>query len=276
MTIVVIGPVCRDLIIVGDRKKFKTGGASYFQSFVFEKFYPDYLSIINCDNAELINDFPYSNKVKVLKKNNTHYFINEYPNPENLDIRLQYSNFARIAITVTDLKNILSDVDNIEAFILNPLNAFDFPVETINYLKSFNIPIFASVQGFLRYPSDKIDEKNYSIDLKLTENIKDKISNIDALFLDEAEASILFENYDLNIKELVITNGSRGSRIISDKEYKFDAVECENIVDSTGCGDTFMAAYISKKLNDGSIVDSANFASKIASEKLKYFGPFRL
>ena len=206
MTIVVIGPVCQDLIIVGDRKKFKTGGASYFQSFVFEKFYPDYVSIVNCDNDELINDFPNSNKVKVLKKDNTHYFVNYYPNPENLNIRIQYSNFANITITVDDLKSSLGDIDNIEAFILNPLNAFDFSVETINYLKSFNIPIYASVQGFLRCPSDKIDEKNYSIDLKLTENVKDNVSNIDGLFLDEAEASILLEKDDLNIKEIVITN----------------------------------------------------------------------
>ena len=42
MAIVNIGPVTRDLIITKDNKESKTGGAVYFQAFVFEEFYPDY------------------------------------------------------------------------------------------------------------------------------------------------------------------------------------------------------------------------------------------
>ena len=39
MTLVLIGPVCEDLIIIGDEKSSKVGGASYYQSFVYEEFY---------------------------------------------------------------------------------------------------------------------------------------------------------------------------------------------------------------------------------------------
>ena len=75
--------------------------------------------------------------------------------------------------------------------------------------------------------------------------------------------------------EIVITNGSKGSRVLADKEYKIPAVKCDDVVDSTGCGDTYVAAYISKKLITNSILKSANFASKIASDKLRFFGPFK-
>lgn len=274
MTIITIGPVTRDLIITKNEKQSKTGGAVYFQSFVFEEFYPDYLVITNCSDSNLINDFPNKNKVKLVKKDNTHYFINEYPN--NDDERIQSSNFSNIPITKDDLLDILPE--NIDAFIINPLNAFDFPNETIDYLKSFNVPIYMSIQGFLRYPSDKINENAYSISLKLTSETIRSISNINGLFLDECEAEILFKNKDIeefNIDEIIITNGSKGSRVLADKEYQIQAVKCDNIIDSTGCGDTYMAAYISKKLTTNSILKSANFASKIASDKLGFFGPFK-
>ena len=37
MTLVVIGPVTKDLIRIEDEETSKVGGATYFQSFVFEE-----------------------------------------------------------------------------------------------------------------------------------------------------------------------------------------------------------------------------------------------
>ena len=68
---------------------------------------------------------------------------------------------------------------------------------------------------------------------------------------------------------MVITNGSHGSRIISTSQIKIDAVKCDNIVDTTGSGDTYMASYIAHRLNGKSIKESGDFASYITSEKLK-------
>ena len=50
MTLVAIGPVTKDLVVIGDEKSHKVGGATYFQSFVFEEFFPDYLAIVNCSD----------------------------------------------------------------------------------------------------------------------------------------------------------------------------------------------------------------------------------
>ena len=71
MTLVIIGPITKDLIITGVSKEYKIGGASYFQSFVFEEFFKDYLIITNCSDATLINDFPDPDKVKLIKKDTT-------------------------------------------------------------------------------------------------------------------------------------------------------------------------------------------------------------
>lgn len=271
MTLVCIGPVTNDLIISGGNKQSKTGGACYFQSFVFEEFFNDYLIITNCGDESLINDFPNFDKVRLIKKCDTHYFINEYPDVSNRDIRIQLTNFANISITKKDLEDILPD--DIDAFVLNPLNRHDFPKETISYLKSFNVPIFISMQGFLRVPCDEIDG-NYTIKLEDFDDLYHILSSVNVIFMDESEKTIL--EHDIDVDEIVITDGSHGSRVISkDNEYKIRSVKCDDIIDSTGCGDTYMAAYISKKLTTNSILKSANFASKIASDKLGFLGPYK-
>ena len=264
MTLIVIGPVTKDLIVIGDEKTHKIGGATYFQSFVFEKFYNDYLAIVNCSDEDLVKEFPDSEKVKVILKDDTHFFINNYPNPDNLDIRNQLSNFANIPILKSDLENVLPK--NIDAFVLNPLNRYDFNLETIDYLKSFDVPIFLSIQGFLRIPDMQVNE-NFTIKLDNFDELNDVLSGVSAIFLDEAEENIIGTDYDVD--EMVITDGSNGSRIISTSQIKIDAVKCDNIVDTTGSGDTYMASYISHRLNGNSIKQSGDFASYITSEKLK-------
>ncbi len=263
MTLVIIGPVTQDIIRIGGEESYNVGGATYYQSFVFEEFYNDYLAIVNCSDESLVDDFPDTSKVKVIMKDGTHFFINDYPDAENLNVRHQVSNFADIPILKSDLEDILPD--EIDGFVLNPLNRNDFPVETVEYLKSFNVPIFLSVQGFLRIPSDEVNG-NYTIRLDNFDNLSDVLSCVNVIFMDEAEANIIGMDYDVD--EMVITDGSNGSRIIAGGEIKIDAVKCENVVDTTGCGDTYMAAYITQKLLSKSSEIAGNFASLIASEKI--------
>ena len=270
MTLVIIGPVTRDLVVIGDEKSQKTGGAVYFQSFVFEEFYKDYLAIVSCSDESLINDFPDSDKINVILKDDTHFFINRYPNPNDLDIREQVSNFADIPILKGDLENILPD--EIDGFVVNPLNRNDFPAETVDYLKSFGVPVFVSIQGFLRLPDVKVNE-NYTLKLDAFDSLDSILSGVNSIFLDEAEASIIGDGYDVD--EMVITDGSRGSRIVSGNEIKIEAVKCDDVVDTTGCGDTYMAAYISQILIGKSRREAGNFASLISSKKIGSFGPFK-
>lgn len=269
MTLVVIGPVTRDLIVIGEEKSHKVGGATYYQSFVFEEFFNDYLAIVNCDDKSLINDFPDLDKVRVIEKDTTHFFINRYPFKDNPDVREQLSNFADIPILPEDLEGILPD--EIDAFVINPLNRYDFPAETIEFLKTLGVPIFMSIQGFLRLQDVNVND-NYTIKLENFDELATILSGVDAIFLDEEEANIIGVDYDVD--EMIITNGSLGSRIISDEEIKIEPVKCDNVVDTTGCGDTYMASYITQKLLLKSSQIAGNFASVIASEKIENFGPY--
>ena len=275
MTLVLIGPACEDLIIIGDKESSKVGGASFFQSFVYEEFYNDYLAILNASNVDLIDEFPDKSKVNLILKDDTHHFINEYPDNDNLDIRRQSTNFANVPILSDELKNIFEeceiDNDDIDAFVLTPLNSNDFPIETLEFLKTFEVPIYVSLQGFLRF----MDEDNSMI-LKLSDNLDHVFDISDTIFMDESEFDII-KSEKFADSNLVITNGSKGSRIIEvgGTTIKINAVKCDNIVDATGCGDTYMAAYISAILNNKTLIESADFASRIASTKLENYGPYK-
>ena len=282
MTLVVLGPATEDIIIKNGMKESKVGGATFFQAFVYEALNIDYLAIVNLSNLDIIDKFPDKNKVIALLKEDTHFFINEYPNEDNLDLRVQLSNFANIPIFVDELKPILDKIDKIDAFVINPLNQYDFPRETMDYLKNFKVPIYLSIQGFLRKKDSLENDDGYNgILLDKNSDIQAIVNDISGIFLDENEFHIMFEDIDFsrwNVGEIIVTNGSKGSRIISninDNEIIIEPVEQKYIVDSTGCGDTYMAAYISKKLEAKSSIEAGNFASLIASEKLSSDGPYK-
>ena len=186
-----------------------------------------------------------------------------------MNIREQSSNFANIPILKSDLEEILPD--EIDGFVLNPLNRFDFPTETIEFLKSFDVPIFMSIQGFLRVPDVQVND-NYTIKLDDFDELSSILKGVSSIFLDEVELNIIGDGFDVD--EMIITNGSHGSRIVSDTEIRIDAVSCDDVVDTTGCGDTYMAAYVSQKLLFKSIEIAGNFASLIACDKIKNYGPY--
>ena len=155
---------------------------------------------------------------------------------------------------------------------MQTLNRNDFPSETIDYLKGFGVPIFISLQGFLRAPDVKVNE-NYTIKLDKFDGLNDILSDVSTIFLDEEEANII--DMDCGVDEIVITDGSNGSRIVFLDEIKISPVRCDDIVDATGCGDTYMAAYISQRLCSKSPKQAGEFASLIASKKLAHIGPFK-
>ena len=110
MTIVVIGPLTQDQIITSNSKTSAAGGASYFQSFVFEEFNMDYVAVANFNNLDLIKDFPNLGNLIPIVGDDTHYFINEYPEGDNSDIRKQYTNFADIPLLKNQLEFVLDDI----------------------------------------------------------------------------------------------------------------------------------------------------------------------
>jgi sugar/nucleoside kinase (ribokinase family) len=114
----------------------------------------------------------------------------------------------------------------------------------------------------------------------------DGLSYIDILKAGEQEARVLsgeaeveraaLRLADYGPAEVIITRGSKGSVILSGgRFFPIPALPATNIIDPTGCGDTYMAGYLYQRLHSGDLETAGRFAAAIATAKLARFGPFR-
>lgn len=58
------------------------------------------------------------------------------------------------------------------------------------------------------------------------------------------------------------------------KEYRVSAVKAENIVDTTGCGDSYHAGFVCSYMLEKDITKAMNVGSEFAAETLSHYGGF--
>lgn len=173
-----------------------------------------------------------------------------------------------------------TSVGEIEAKIyhLGSLLNDDFPLDMIEKLsKRGRISIDA--QGFLRkvegekvYPCDWEGKEKF---LKYTHYLKVNEGEMLALTGENNpdEAAGLIANW--GVKELAITLGGEGSIIYADDEaHRIPAYKPREVVDPTGCGDTYSAGYLYKRLQGSSIDEAGRYAAAMCTLKLECNGPF--
>jgi sugar/nucleoside kinase (ribokinase family) len=93
------------------------------------------------------------------------------------------------------------------------------------------------------------------------------------LKLNEGEARILAGGVEpehlraLGVPEIVLTLGSAGALLVTDSHAERIArVPVEGVVDPTGAGDSFSAAYISARARGAAPVEAARAANALAAE----------
>ena len=125
-------------------------------------------------------------------------------------------------------------------------------------------------------------EKVYPIDWK---NKRDYLRYVDILKVNEYEIESLTGHTDVKaaaltlaewgVKEVCITLGSYGSVIYDGTEFAIvPAFPTREVVDATGCGDTYSTGYLYKRACGASIADAGCFAAAMSSLKLEHSGPF--
>lgn len=114
------------------------------------------------------------------------------------------------------------------------------------------------------------------------------LSKIDYLVVNETEASFMLDNRIDNPSEalnaatllrakvrkaVIITLGDKGSVLVSDEiSAHFPAVKCDKVVDATGAGDSYIGALSYGIINNLSLADSINFASKVSAFAVQNYG----
>ncbi|MFX1535853.1 MAG: PfkB family carbohydrate kinase [Promethearchaeota archaeon] len=207
----------------------------------------------------------------------TTIFENIYP--KDFNTRIQNVKTVAEPFNVGDISEMLKKDFSSRIFHLGPLTKEDMPLEILKRL-SRKAKISLDAQGFVR----KIDNsKVKNVDW---EEKKEGLTYINILHIDETEAKILSGEKDIKkaatklsiygIDEIIITCGTSGSLIYSKREfYPIPSFSPRKIVDTTGCGDTYVAAYIHKRLKSSDINEAGRFAAATSALKAESFGAFK-
>lgn len=209
--------------------------------------------------------------VRTLPSRKSVYFENIYG--ENQNNRTQRVLAKADPFTVEGLKDI-----NAKIYHLGSLLADDFSLDVIKYLSAKGT-LSVDVQGYLRevqgekvvavdWP-EKIEALGYIDILKANEKEMAVLTGC----TDPREASLKLAGW--GVKEVLLTLGSEGSVIYTDgKFFDIPAYPPEQIVDATGCGDTYMTGYLYMRNKGASYYDAGCFAAAMCSIKLAASGPF--
>ena len=245
-----IGHITLDKIVTPRKTTYMPGGTSYYFSHGIShlkdtKHY-QLVTALAPSEFKAVEDIRAKGiKVTVIPSHRTVYFENTYG--ENQDNRSQRVLAKADPFTVEQLENI-----NAHIFHLGSLLADDFSLDVVKYLSTKGI-LAVDAQGYLR---EVRGEKVYPID-----------------WTDKVEALKYIDI--LKVKEVLITLGSLGSIIYAEGTFhKIPAYPPKDIVDATGCGDTYATGYLYMRNKGASYEEAGCFAAAMSTLKLEASGPF--
>ena len=209
--------------------------------------------------------------VECFKSRHTVYFENKYGHDSNR--RTQRVLAKADPFTVEEMQHLDARI-----YHLGSLLADDFSPDVVECLSKKGL-VSIDVQGYLR---EVRGEKVYAVDWKDKEKI---LSVTDIVKLNEYEMEVIAGTDDpravarklasLGVKEVVLTFGDYGSLIYAeDKFYEIPAYPPVELVDATGCGDTFSTGYLYCRSQGMGYEESGKFAAAMCTLKLEHSGPF--
>jgi len=119
-----------------------------------------------------------------------------------------------------------------------------------------------------RIVADSLDTKNFKL-------IEDNMPKLDILFIstEKEHLDTLKKIADKHKKLIVVTLGEEGSiAFYNNKTYKQKAVPVKNIIDTTGCGDSFQAAFTCSYFKNHNIQKALKNGAIAASKVLSFIG----
>ena len=246
-----IGHITKDKIVTPNRTVYMAGGTSFYFSYAINQLPKDVtfslVTAMDPTEKEPVEKMLKAGiDVSMNASRNTVFFENIYG--ENQNERKQRVLAKADPFTIQQLEHVDAKV-----FHLGSLLADDFPTEVVEYLSSKG-RVSIDVQGYLR---------------KVNETEMETITGLK----DAHEAAKLIHAW--GVTEVIITLGSEGSLVyVDDKFYEIPAYPPHEVVDATGCGDTYSAGYLYKRLQGATPTEAGKFAAAMCTIKLEHNGPF--
>ncbi len=271
-----IGHITLDKIVTPRMTVHSPGGTAFYFAHAMSSLHADnFLLVTSLAESEMkaVDDIrALGIEVTVLPSRKSVYFENRYGEDQNH--RTQRVLAKADPFTPEGVAGIKA-----RYYHLGSLLADDFSIDIIKALSEKGI-VSVDAQGYLReVRGDKVYPVDWSDKLEA-------LKYIDILKVNEHEAAVLTGATDprrgaeilagWGVKEVVLTLGSMGSVILADgRAYEIPAFTPTDIVDATGCGDTYMAGYLYMHNKGAGYEEAGRFAAAMCTIKLQATGPFR-
>ena len=271
-----IGHITLDKVVTPLNTVYMPGGTAFYCSHAIRHFNDiDYalITAVGATEIKVVEELRETGiNVTALPSKHSVYFENIYG--ENPGDRTQRVLTKADPFTASQLREIEAEI-----YHLGSLLADDFSLEVIKELSQKGL-IAVDSQGYLRevrdthvYPVDWTDKREalqYIHFLKVNEHEMEVLTGLS----DPHEAARKLHEW--GVKEVLVTLGSMGSLIFDGKDfYRIPAHKPQQVVDATGCGDTYTIGYLYRRVSGASIEEAGRFAAAAMSTlKIEKSGPF--
>lgn len=278
MRIAVTGPICKDIIVVDGRVvREGVGGGIYYEAKALKAFGVEiktFGTYDKKDDAWVQEDFKGMNLMPIYGKGTlTHKLVYTKENPDVRETNVP--EYGANSFPVDD--EILEELKGFHYVFLGPLYYENLPFEFFEKMKGSKLVL--NNFGLFTYFENGVPVR------KNPENLSRAVPFLEYLFLDEEEAKFGAQKESieesakhflgLGTKIVAITRGSKGSVVFTkDKKYEIPAYPTENLVDPTGAGDTYLAAFIFATTLFDDIQKQGEFAAMSATIAIERSGAF--
>lgn len=271
-----IGHITKDKIITPRSTVYMAGGTSFYFAYAFSHL-PKEVSfqlVTKLGEGEMnaVDDMRRAGiDVLTYPSRHTVFFENKYG--DNQNERTQRVLERADPFTISEMQGIDARV-----YHLGSLLSDDFSPEVVKYLSTKG-RISIDAQGYLR---EVVGDKVRPIDW---EGKREILACTDIIKVNEREMEVITgltnpraaaqQLANWGVKEVVVTLGSYGSLIYADGEFhEIPAYEPHDVVDATGCGDTYSAGYLYCRAHGAGYEEAGRLAAAMCTLKLEHSGPF--
>jgi sugar/nucleoside kinase (ribokinase family) len=274
----VIGHVARDINTIGGTAyEPRAGGAAYYSTMVYTHLglRAAVLTKVAAPDVPMLLQELRAAGARVFNRPTaaTTTFRNIYP--LGADARLQRVDARADRLRVDDLPPIRARI-----WQIGPLTDQDIEPAIIAHCAGTGAAVGMDVQGLTRRivagevrasdPGRAADQLRHVDVLKADE--EEILTYTGCATVEEATARVRAAG----VREVLITRGSRGSMVFADGDpLEIEAVPPRRVADATGCGDTYLAAYMIRRMDGADRAECARFASAAASLNIETLGAFR-
>lgn len=270
-----IGHITLDKVVTPNNTAHMPGGTAFYCSHAIRHLnHINYSLVTSLAETEMsvVDDLRQKgiDTTAIISKSSV-YFENVYG--ENQDDRTQKVLAKADPFTIDGVKDIDAKI-----YFLGALLADDFSLDFVEQIAKKGL-VAVDSQGYLRkvigqdvFATDWENKLNF---LKYVHFLKVNEMEMEALTGEADTRKAAQRLYEWGVKEVVITLGSLGSIIFDGKDfYTIPAYKPSEVIDATGCGDTYMTGYLYKRVQGADYQEAGKFGAAMATIKIENMGPF--